>query len=317
MTYVKVSAPATIANLGPGFDVLGLALEGPRDVVEMIVEDGDEVTIERVDGVDSNVVSRDPDKNTAAVAVRHLMSMVGLRKRVEIRILKGVPVGAGLGSSGASAAAAVYGLVRALDLNVSPELMVIAAAKGEEAAAGSAHADNVAPSILGGLCAVVSRNPIRVVRVDVPEDIQIVIVRPMLKTSANGKTRAARSILPRQVSLEQLVEQCGSLAAVLLGLALRNYVLLGYGVSGDHVIEPVRSVMIPGFYKVKRAALEAGAFGCAISGAGPSVFAVVDPERARDVERAMREAFEDEGVQAESYITRPSNVGARVELIER
>ena len=314
MIRVKVSAPATIANLGPGFDILGLAVKEPRDTVELIIDDGYGVEVESVEGVDAELVTRDVNRNTTTVAIKYLLDKLGIEKFVKVKIWKGIPIGVGLGSSGAAAAAAIYGMARALNLKLEPEFMIECAAKGEEAVTGTAHADNVAPSLLGGLCAILSYEPLKVVKIEVFEELSIVIARPSTSLPREEKTRRARELLPKSISLRDHVRQCGSLLQVILGFIVKNCELLGKGVSSDYIVEPARSVMIPGFYSVKKAVIEAGAYGCSISGAGPSIFAICSEDKAKHVGEVMREEFTRNGVErVDIIITKPSNVGAKVE----
>ncbi len=309
------SAPATVANLGPGFDVLGMALSEPRDHVEAIVEPGERrVIIESIEGVDAHLVDGDPSHNSAAVAVMTVLEKLGVNATVKLRIRKGVPVAAGLGSSGASAAAAVHATLSALGASMDLDEAVWCAAQGEKAVAGAAHADNVAPSYLGGVCAIVSQNPLRVIRVDAPQGLHVVIVRPILQLGIKDKTRMARSLLPKSIPFEKLVEQTSSLTALLLGIMTSNPELMGAGMSRDVIIEPARSTMIPGFNQAKKAALEAGAYGCTISGAGPSIVALTSREAAPEVARAIEEALRENGVsRTQVVLTTPSNRGARRE----
>ncbi len=295
--------------------MLGMALEEPRDVVEVILEEGGEgVVVESVEGVDAEHVCREPERNSAAAAVRAVLDRLGVKVGVRIRVWKGVPMSSGLGSSGASAAAAVYAVLKALGEEMSWDEMVWCAAQGEKAVAGAAHADNVAPALLGGVCAIVSYDPLRVIKMKAPEGVSVVIARPLIPMSREEKTKKARELLPSQVPFKKLVQQTCALTALLLGLAKQDYQLMGLGIAGDVVVEPARSKMIPGFNEVKKAALEAGAYGCTISGAGPSVFALASPDLAETVAAAMREAFSRAGVErVETIITRPSNQGARGE----
>ena len=316
---IIASAPATIANLGPGFDVLGLAIQEPRDYVELTIEDSSkpEIIISKIEGIDAEIVSRDVSKNTACVPIKYLMDKYGICKRVIIKIKKGVPVGAGLGSSGATAAAAVFAFIKALNLNIGPEEMIEAAAKGEEAVTGSAHADNVTPSLFGGLCAIISYEPIKFIRIEVPEDLNIIIARPLIPIKREEKTKMARELLPKQVELKKVVKQCSALTALLIGLLTRNFELIKHGISNDVIIEPARSIMIPCFYKVKENILKHGGIGCTISGAGPSIFTFVKPEQCNEIKKIIIETFKECGIEnIEIHMTKPSNTGAKIEYLE-
>lgn len=307
------SAPATIANLGPGFDIIGVALEKPRDLIEVKISEYSKVKIEAIDGIGSEEIPTDPRKNSATVAIMKALEITGVRKGVCVRIRKRVPIGVGLGSSGASAAAAVFAVNKLLDLNLATDDLIYCAAKGEEAIAGSPHADNVAPSLLGGACVIVSYEPLKVIKLNVPR-LTAIVVTPNLKLGVKEKTKKAREILPRYVPLPDVVRQTSALAQLLLGLVRGDLRLIGKGVSGDIIVEPARKGFIPYFDEVKREAIKAGAYGCTISGAGPSLFALADKNNALKIAEKMAEVFESKNIRASYIITELSEIGARVEL---
>lgn len=317
MRRVRVSAPATIANLGPGFDVLGVAIDEPRDVVELELSEGGEVGVE-VDGPYASEVPKGPERNACTAAARAVLCMAWRRAPAfKLRLTKNVPPGMGLGSSGASSAAASYAayqLVRG-EVSLSEEQLIECAMEGERLAAGSAHADNVAPSLLGGVVAILSYSPLKVKRMTPPRGLYFAVAMPKLQQKPKEKTRFAREVLPKEVDFKLVVQQLSGLAQLLLGFSLRDLSLIGSGVSNDKIVEPARAKLIPGFFKVKQAALSNGAYGASISGAGPSVFAVCSRANVGEVGRAMVEAFEGEGVEASLLIAKPSAEGARVESV--
>jgi homoserine kinase len=306
---VCVIAPSTTANLGPGFDVFGLALDLSYDRLEVSL-DGSGVSLE-VSSPFRLEVPSDPSRNTAGVVARLLLERAGKGLGVRMRLVKGVRPGCGLGSSGASAAAAAVALNELLGLGLSRFELVSYAAKGEAASAGAAHADNVSPAILGGFTLVRSYDPLDVLRLRVPGSLMAAVVIPEIEVPED-KTRIARSILPREVPLPHMVRNVGNAAGMVAGLLQSDIGLIGRCMS-DRVVEPVRARLIPGYEGVKRAAVEAGASGVTISGAGPAMLAVVDSEKvsAEEVAEAMREAFEREGLSAESHAARASS-GARI-----
>jgi homoserine kinase len=307
MGRVRVSAPATIANLGPGFDVFGLALSTPRDIVELkMVGRGERVRISESSGPYGGELPLEAWRNTAGIAAEEALKAGRADFSVEIRIEKGVKPSSGMGSSAASAAAAAFGVNILMGGVLKPEEVIQAAAKGETASAGAAHADNVAPSILGGFTIILSYAPLRVARLEVP-DFKVVLVTPNMALT----TRRAREVLPKQVSLGDVVAQVGGVSQLLLGLFKGDVRVLGEAVNRDVVVEPARAILIPGFHRVKRAALDAGAYGCSLSGSGPSLFAICE-EGAEDVAEAMVEGFAEEGVDAVSLITSPSPYGCLV-----
>jgi len=301
--HIEVYSPASIANLGPGFDVFGLALDEIGDVLRLEVIP-DRVIRISVRGVDADSIPLDARANSAGAVLQHVMEMNGVGHGFDVIIKKGVPQGKGLGSSGASAAAAAFAVTQLLGLDLSRRESVRLAAVGEAAVSGSPHADNVSASLLGGFTMVDSEY--EVIRLE-PPSVEIVVVIPDVRYE--NKTRLARSLLPEMVSLKNAVLNVGNASRMAAAVAIGDPELFGRSIC-DNLVEPRRAEMIPNFWKVKQAALDAGAYGCSIAGGGPSLFAV--GEKPGEVGRAMAEAFEDVGVGSEIYKTRPSRTGARV-----
>lgn len=281
---VTVRAPATSANLGSGFDVFGVALERPADVVR--VERADRTTIE-VTGVGSQYIPEDPEKNTVGAVAE------ALDAPARIGIDKGVRPASGLGSSAASAAAAAIALNELYDRGRSREELVPIAAEGEAVVSGDAHADNVAPSILGGFTIARSDGVTRI-RAAVP----LVACLPEIVVS----TRDARSVVPDGVRMSEVVETVGNAATLTAGMARSDPVLVGRGMD-DPVVTPARAKLIDGYAAVREAAFDAGATGVTISGAGPAVLAACENGTRRAVATAMIEAFEGAGVDSRAYQT--------------
>ncbi|GAA0298991.1 homoserine kinase [Halarchaeum salinum] len=291
---LTVRAPATSANLGSGFDVFGVALDRPADVVT--VERADETTIE-VTGAGAQYIPENPAKNTAGVVARELDAPA------HIRIDKGVRPSSGLGSSAASAAAAAVALNALYDRGNTNEELVRVAAEGEAAVSGEAHADNVAPSILGGFT-VVRDDGVLSINADVP----LVACLPEIAVS----TRDARGVVPRSAEMDDIVHTVGSAATLTAGMQRDDPMLVGRGMD-ERVVTPARAALIDGYDAVCEAASEAGATGVTVSGAGPALIAACYPERQRAVASAMVEAFEDDGIDARAY---RSTVGRGAEIIE-
>ena len=290
---LTVRAPATSANLGSGFDVFGVALERPADVVRL--EKADRVTIE-VTGAGSQYIPTDPAKNTAGVVARELDAPA----RIEID--KGVRPASGLGSSAASAAGAAVALNALYDCGYSDEELVRAAAEGEAVVSGAAHADNVAPAIVGGFT---------IARADgvtsVDAELPLVVCLPDIVVS----TRDAREVVPETVAMEEMVETVGSAATLTTGMHRNDPELVGRGLQ-ESVVTPARADLVTGYDEAKRAALDAGATGVTISGAGPGVLAVCRrPDDRRRVAAAMLSGFDEAGIDARAYQTA---VGAGAEL---
>jgi len=300
-SQITVIAPATTANIGPGFDVFGLALKTPHDMVTLsVIPKGIKII---VTGLSADKIPTLSEKNTAGVVAKHIIEEFNLDFGVAINIDKGILQGKGLGSSAASAAAAAFGLNELFNLKLETKELVRWAAEGETASAGYAHADNVSAAIYGGFVIVRSYNPLEIINLKAPADLEICVAYPHIETPAH-KTEKARSVLPKQVSLEKLVRNVGSAAALASGFAQGDVDLIGASMS-DAVVEPERAALIPGYQKVKEEALRSGAAGVAISGAGPGVVAIVNKRKANSAEIAasMKKAFESTGFPATAFVT--------------
>jgi homoserine kinase len=263
--YLRIKAPATVANLGAGFDVFGMALESPYDVIELETNDALEIIIK---GKNARDIPTDPMKNTAGFVA----SKLGCK--VKITIHKGIVPGSGLGSSAAPAAGTVFGLNKMFALGFSLDELVWLAAKGEIVSAGVEHADNVAAALFGGFT-VVHDN--RVITAG-PVDIGIVAILPDLVIN----TRDARAILPKSVSLEDFVFNVGSASMMVVGMLRNDFKLIGKSMQ-NHVVAPARAKLIPGYLDVKNSALMAGATGVTISGSGPPMIAICALDKREEV----------------------------------
>lgn len=294
MDRIKVRASATSANLGAGFDVLGLALDEPYDIIE--VEPADRLSI-RIVGRGWKSIPLEPEKNTAGLVAK------AMGKDVLITIHSYIRPASGLGSSAAPAAGTAFAINELFSLGLSREELVPIAAKGEVAAAGVAHADNVGPCIMGGLTIVCGD---RVVSLEMP-DIGIVAVLPSLEVS----TRAARELLPACVPVKEMTQNVGKACMLVAGAARKDPRMIGRSLS-DSFNEKYRSQLIRGYDGVKASAMGQGAYGVAISGSGPAMIALCPKERSDVIARAMKDEFAAFGVACESYVTR---VGRGVEII--
>ncbi len=303
---VTVFAPATVANVAVGFDILGFAVEGL----------GDTVTLTRVDTPGVRVIAIEPSlgipiepaSNTATAGLLQLISDHGIQSGFEISIQKGIPLSSGMGGSAASAVAGLVALNTFLELPLSSMELLHYCVVGESVASGARHADNVAPGLLGGFQLVRSIDPIDVIPIPVPKNLYCALVHPGLKI----ETKTARGILQRTVSLKDYVLSTAELAALISACHRSDMALIGRSLK-DHVIEPQRAAMITGFYGVKEAAMSAGALGCSISGAGPTVFAWTDGEAAaQKASAAMSEAFTKAGVRSQGMVSKVGVPGAKV-----
>jgi len=307
---VKVVAPSTTANLGPGFDVFGLAHDAFEDILEIEVTSRGEIEVE-VGGVNSECISCDLDKNTAGFVANCVAERLPSGYGLRIRIEKGIPVGKGLGSSGASAAACAVGLNKIIGLGLSNDQVIQLAAKGETASAGFPHADNVAASILGGFTIIRSYEPFHAIGLEPPPNLGVAVAVPDVAV-AQKKTEVARSVLPQSVPMEKMVHNIGQASGMIVGILSGDIDLIGRSMV-DVVVEPARSKFVPNYCKVRESALAAGAAGVAISGAGPSMIAIVDEKRtpAIQVAQAMKEAFEAGGVGCRAFSSKPAR-GAKI-----
>jgi homoserine kinase len=270
-----VFAPGSIGNVGPGFDVLGLAVDGLGDTVT--VELGGSGVIVR--GRDAELVPTDPTKNAAAIAAQAMLERFARNDSIIVTIDKGLPVSGGIGGSAASSVAGAYAAALACGVTSSPEDIILAALAGEEAVSGR-HLDNIAPITLGGLVLSRSIEPLDVIKLPVPDDWCVVLVRPNVRI----ETKKARAILPQQWDL--WTRQMANTAALIHAFAIADGAMARRALE-DLYAEPRRAPLIPHFDEIKRAALDAGAFGCSISGSGPTIFAVADHATAERIAAAM------------------------------
>lgn len=304
---IKVFAPATVANVACGFDVIGLALDEPGD--EMIVsrKSTPGITISNIEGAPN--LSREVSRNVAGVALQAFMQELGQPELgLDIQIKKNIQPGSGIGSSAASAAGAVAAANFLLGQPFTQEKLVRFAMEGERLASGTAHADNVAPAIMGGFTLVRSYQPLDIIRLNTPEDLWITVIHPQIEV----KTSDAREILKQQVQLKDAIRQWGNVGALVAALYTNNYGLISRALE-DVIVEPVRAILIPAFYELKLKGKEAGALGGGISGSGPSVFMMSrGEETARKVATVMDQVYLPMGVDYKIYVSRINTQGVRV-----
>jgi len=299
-------APASMGNVGVGFDILGLSVSTLGDRVTLHRRSDRQVLIQRVAGVVTEL-PREASKNTAGKALESMIASLGLDYGFDVELDKGIPLGSGLGGSAASAVAAVVAANALVEAPVSALELLRFAAQGEAVASGSVHLDNIAPSLFGGLILTVGLDHPRIKRIPVPAGLRAVIVHPHLVLS----TKEARRILKTTVELSDVVWQTANLAGFLAACYTSDLVLLKEAFL-DVMIEPQRQVLIPGFSAVKAAALGAGALGATIAGAGPTVFAFALEDTASDVQAAMVSAFAAHGLASDAWISPLDQEGARL-----
>ena len=306
MSSVKLFSPATVANLSCGFDVLGCCLDNVGDemVISLVKEKG--VRITKIDGAD---LPMETHINVAGVAVEALLEQLGDETTgVEIEIYKKIKAGSGIGSSAASSAGAVWGVNHLLGYPFSNKQLVAFAMEGEKLASGNAHADNVAPALLGGFTLVRSYTPLDVLKLHTPDDLVMTVIHPQIEV----KTSDARKVIKPNITLKKAIHQWGNLGGFISGLYTGDYDLIGRSLE-DVIVEPMRSILIPEFRKVKNAALENGALGCGISGSGPSIFALSKGEEtAKKVAEAIREVYQTTGLEFDIHVSKINSEGVRI-----
>ena len=304
MKTVTVEAPATIANLVCGFDVLGMALKDPRDIMTISFRDEPGLTIEHIDGYQ---LPCEPEKNVAGAALLSMLEEIDRPPGFHLIINKQIKPGSGLGSSAASSAGAVVAANFLMGNRFSNDDLVRFAMAGEKLASGVKHADNIAPCIYGGVTLIRSIFPLDIVTLN-PPDLYVTVVHPQIEV----KTSDARQILRKDVKLKDAIKQWGNIAGLVAGIMKRDYDLIGRSLE-DVIIEPVRSILIPGFDAVKAGSKDCGALGGGISGSGPSIFMLSKDEMiARRVESVMKEIYSGAGIDFKTYVTTISPGGVRL-----
>jgi homoserine kinase len=310
MKSCSAAAPCSTANLGPGYDVFGLALDALEDKVKVsrtYPDGGGRITIKNSD----QAIPSMPESNSAGLVVKKMMQDFEISDSTEIEVTKGVPSGYGVGSSAASAAAAAMAFNALYDLRIDRNRLVEYAAEGEVASAGTKHYDNVSASLLGGfvICRVAS-DRMQFIRLEPPEDLVLVVAVPCLEVPKK-KTEVARSVLPKMVPLKDVVYNISGAATIVAGFALKDVETITRGID-DVIIESARKHLIPGYDSVKQNAISAGALAVTISGAGPSMIAFLKTNKnAKTVAAAMANGFKEAGVESRTFVCRASK-GARL-----
>ena len=304
---VTVFAPASVANVGCGFDIMGFALRGFGDNVTVSIAENGEAGILVNSGIYGHLLPDAMERNTAGVSVKAFLAAAGKSDTgIIISLEKNLPLGSGLGSSASSAVAAVLAVNILFGSPFTLHELIPFAMEGERVACGTSHADNVAPSLLGGFVLIRSYNPLDIISVKCPEDLFCTVVHPHIKLN----TSDARRILKRDIPMGDVVKQTANSAAFMIGLIREDFELIGRSMS-DLLAEPKRTQLIPGFEKVKQAAIGSGAIGCGISGSGPSLFALCRGESDSSVVAdAMKSSFSGAGLDSDVIISQLNSPGA-------
>jgi homoserine kinase len=304
MEEIKLFCPATIANISCGFDVLGLALDSVGD--EMTVRKIPEKTI-LITKIIGQELPLETEKNVSGVAGLALLAKSDYEGGFEIEIDKRIKPGSGIGSSAASSAGAVWAMNELLGKPFSNLELVEFAMQGEKLASDVAHADNVAPAIYGGFTLVRSYAPLDIIPIPTPAELYATVIHPQIEI----KTSDSRKILRTTITLAQGIQQWGNLGGLVAGLFQNDYDLIGRSLQ-DHIVEPIRSILIPAFDNIKANAIAAGALGCGISGSGPSIFALSKGEAiAHEVATSMKETYKNIGVPFDVHISKVNTQGVK------
>jgi homoserine kinase len=287
--------------------VFGFAVENPGDEVELTLTNNEKVVIKQITG-DEGRLPLEPTKNTSSVAVQAFLEAIGKKQGVEIVLHKHLPLGSGMGSSAASSVAALVGINQLMGNPFTKKELLPFAMEAERVACGSAHADNVAPSLMGGFVLIRGYSPLDVVSIPTPPDLYCTLVHPQLEL----KTEDSRGVLRQNIALKDAITQWGNIAGLVAGLMKPDYELIGRSLK-DVIAEPIRSLLIPGFSQMKEVALAEGALGSGISGSGPTIFALSTSSAiAGKVGKAIQREFESYRLKSEVFISAINQKGAAI-----
>lgn len=304
---IKIFAPATVANVSCGFDIFGLAVDNPGDEVIVSQRNDEKIIIQKITG-DEGKLTYDPEKNTVSVPILRYLDKLQIKSGFDIVLNKKMPLGSGLGSSSASSVAGVFAVNELLGKPLGTSDLLPFSMEGERVACGAAHADNVAPALMGGFIIIRSYDPLDFVKITTPDELFVSIVHPDLEVN----TKDARIILRQEALIKKIIAQTGNVAGMVAGLLTSDYDLIGRSMT-DHLVEPNRAILIPYFNEVKAMALETGALGASISGAGPSIFAFSRGlEMAEKVGNAMKSVFENAVITTNLFISRINQNGPKI-----
>jgi homoserine kinase len=298
VSKITVRAPSSTANLGPGFDTFGLAIDAFYDEITL-TKTKNGITIITDDNIPTN-----PENNTAGLVVKNMKKKLKIKSGVEIQIRKGIPAGFGMGSSAGSAAATAVAFGKLFKIKLNSNQLVEFAGFGEKASAGTIHYDNVAASVLGGFV-IVKTNPLNVITIDSPMNLRMCVAVPKIDVPKK-KTKVSRGVIPKKVKLTDAVLNLSNASGIVAGFMKKDPELIGNSIK-DVIVEPARQHMIPGYDKVKQNALKAGAYGVTISGAGPSVIAFSKSScDLKKISIAMSKGFKTANIECQTIICKPS-----------
>lgn len=305
METARAFAPATVANVSCGFDILGFAIDAMGDVVEVVRKEAPGLKVVSIQG-DGGRLPYEVEKNTCTVAIQAMLDAYGEQVGMDIYLQKGLPLGSGMGSSAASAVAALVAANQVLGNPFTKNELLPFAIASEKAACGAGHADNVAPSLLGGFVLIRDYQPLDVIKLHVPQGLYCSLLHPHFELN----TSDSRSVLRNQVSLRDATIQSGNVAGLIAGLYQEDFGLISRSLR-DVIAEPYRAVLIPGFYEIREALRELGALGMGISGSGPTLFALSKgAEKAAQIQAAAQEIYQKIGLGVDVYFSEINTRGA-------
>lgn len=304
---IKVFAPASVSNVGPGFDLMGFALHEPGDEVILRNSSKKGIKISKITG-DGGRLPKSPEKNTATGAIISLMNELKIEDGISVEIRKKMGMGSGLGSSAASSVAAVFALNKLLNLKQTKQSLLKHAMVGEAIASGDFHADNVAPSLYGGFVLIRGYDPIDIIKINTPSNLYCTIIYPQVEI----KTIEARRILPKTVTLKEAITHSGNAAGLMAGFINNDLELVKRSLV-DEIVEPVRAKLIPHFEEIKATALMSGAINCNISGSGPSLFALsTDIKTAKNIAFESGKFVKSQKIKCLTYVSKINKTGPKV-----
>jgi len=304
---IKVFVPASVSNVGPGFDLMGFAINGLGDEIIVRRNNQNKIRITKITG-DDKKLPYDINRNTVTVGVIELLKNLNMEVGLDFEIHKKMGIGSGLGSSAASAVAGVYAAVKLLEIKINKKEMLPFAMIGEKVASGSIHADNVAPALLGGFCLISSYEPVNIQKIKTPSEMYCSIVYPNIEI----KTLEARKMISKNISIKKSIAQAGRAASLILALGKCDYELMS-DVLIDEIAEPKRAGLIPCFDRVRSLALLAGGINCNISGSGPAMFSFSNSKaKAFKIAEAMENGCWQNNIPSKIFVSKINNIGAKI-----
>ncbi|MBN1639202.1 MAG: homoserine kinase [Ignavibacteriales bacterium] len=304
---IKVAVPASVSNVGPGFDILGFAVDITSDIITINFNEQNKIVIKKISG-DNGKLTYEPEKNTCTVGILKMLDCLGIKIGLDVIIQKRIGIGSGLGSSAASAVGGVFALNELLGKPFKKNELLPFALEGEKIASRATHADNVAPCLFGGFILIRGYNPIDIVYLTYPKNLYCTIVHPQIEI----ETAESRKLLGEKVELKKAITQWGNVAGLIAGLTTNNYELIGRSIK-DVIVEPIRGKFIPSYYDMKEAAYSVGVLGCNISGSGPALFALSDSKIiAENAGKAMKKICDKIKVNNKIYVSKINTNGPQI-----